>query len=165
MSVESDDYYEVLGVSRDCSESDIKKAYKKMALKWHPDKNPDQRDNAERVFKRVSEAYEVLSDAGKRKMYDMYGKDSFNGSMPGGGGGGYSEFGARPFAGGQPFSFRSANDVFAEFFGGRDPLAVSEDDPFFGGAGSWISFGTSTRDPLSLSEDDPFFGGRWWLFS
>ena len=77
--MESEDCYEVLGVFRDSSEAEIKKACKKMALKWHPDKNPEQRDHAERIFKRISEAYEVLSDAEKvleKRTYDMYGKDS-----------------------------------------------------------------------------------------
>jgi curved DNA-binding protein CbpA len=138
MSVESEDYYEVLGVSRDSSEADIKKAYKKMALKWHPDKNPDQRDHAERIFKRVSEAYEVLSDSEKRRTYDMYGKESFNGGSSGGGG--YSDFGGHPFAG-RSFRFRNANDVFAEFFGGRDPFSMFDDDPFFGRAGRSNGFG------------------------
>ena len=76
MSVESEDCCEVLGVSRDSSEAEIKKADKKMALKLHPDKNPEQRDHAERILKRVSEAYEVLFDAEKRRTYNMYGKDS-----------------------------------------------------------------------------------------
>ena len=145
MSVESEEYYEVLGVPRGANEADIKKAYKKLALKWHPDKNPDQRDNAERIFKRVSEAYEVLSDPEKRKMYDMYGKAAFDGSGGGGGGGsGYSNFngfGGREFGGRSGFRFRNADDIFAEFFGGRDPFSVFDDDPFFARAGGGQGFG------------------------
>ncbi len=111
----------------------MKKAYKKLALRWHPDKNPDSRDEAEAVFKRVSEAYDVLGDAEKRNTYNMYGKSAFEG---GGGGGG----GPEPGMGGayyQPrggFRFRRAEDIFAEFFGGRDPFAMF-DDPFMNGSG------------------------------
>ncbi len=71
----SDDYYKVLGVDRQASDQDLKKAYRKLALKWHPDKNPTNRELAENNFKLVSEAYDVLSDSQKRKIYDQYGKD------------------------------------------------------------------------------------------
>eukprot|EP00282_Hemiselmis_andersenii_P036628 CAMPEP_0169434252 /NCGR_PEP_ID=MMETSP1042-20121227/4433_1 /TAXON_ID=464988 /ORGANISM="Hemiselmis andersenii, Strain CCMP1180" /LENGTH=67 /DNA_ID=CAMNT_0009544821 /DNA_START=167 /DNA_END=367 /DNA_ORIENTATION=- len=67
MSIHSNDYYEVLGVPRGASEADIKRAYKKLALRWHPDKNPDDRDGAEANFKRVSEAYDVLTDPTKKQ--------------------------------------------------------------------------------------------------
>ncbi|KAF6085721.1 DnaJ heat shock protein family (Hsp40) member B6 [Phyllostomus discolor] len=114
------DYYEVLGVQRHASAEDIKKAYRKLALKWHPDKNPDNKEEAERKFKQVAEAYEVLSDAKKRDIYDKYGKEGLNG----GGGGShfdspFSEFG---------FTFRNPEDVFRDFFGGRDPFSFD----FFG---------------------------------
>jgi DnaJ-class molecular chaperone len=66
---------QVLGVKRGCSADDVKKAYRKLALKLHPDKNPNSREQAERQFKVLSEAYEVLSDDNKRAMYDQYGKD------------------------------------------------------------------------------------------
>ena len=72
------DYYEILGVSKQASQDDIKKAYRKKALQFHPDRNPDNPD-AEKHFKEVSEAYEVLSDEKKRQMYDRYGKDGVNG--------------------------------------------------------------------------------------
>jgi DnaJ-class molecular chaperone len=165
MSVESEDYYEVLGLSRGSSEADIKKAYKKMALKWHPDKNPDQRENAERIFKRVSEAYEILSDAEKRKLYDMYGKAAFSGSSGGGNSAGYSGFdgfGGHPFGGRTSFRFRNANDIFAEFFGGRDPFSMFDDDPFFARAGGGVGNGFGFRMGFG---GDPFgndlrgFGG------
>ncbi|CAE7236819.1 P58B [Symbiodinium natans] len=64
------DYYQVLGVAQDASEADIKRAYKKLALKWHPDKNPDQMEVAQREFIAVQQAYEVLGDADKRRRYD-----------------------------------------------------------------------------------------------
>ena len=69
------DYYEVLGVSKDATEKDIKKAYRKLAFKWHPDKNPNNKKEAEEKFKEVNEAYSVLSDPDKRRQYDMGGFD------------------------------------------------------------------------------------------
>ncbi|KAF1662465.1 hypothetical protein FQA23_0001562, partial [Aptenodytes patagonicus] len=103
--------------------------YRKLALKWHPDKNPDNKDEAERQFKQVAEAYEVLSDAKKRDIYDRYGKE---GLINGGGGGNHHD---NPFEFG--FTFRNPEDVFREFFGGRDPFSFDFfEDPFedfFGG--------------------------------
>uniref|UniRef100_A0A8D0XZU2 J domain-containing protein n=1 Tax=Sus scrofa TaxID=9823 RepID=A0A8D0XZU2_PIG len=116
------DYYEVLGVQRHASAEDIKKAYRKLALKWHPDKNPENKEEAERKFKQVAEAYEVLSDAKKRDIYDKYGKEGLNG-----GSGGGSHFDS-PFEFG--FTFRNPDDVFREFFGGRDPFSFDLFDPF-----------------------------------
>src|SRR5512145_3010481 len=66
------DYYEVLGVNRDASDEDIKKAYRKLAMKWHPDRNPDN-PKAEERFKEAKEAYEILTDAQKRPIYDQFG--------------------------------------------------------------------------------------------
>ncbi|KAL8164931.1 UNVERIFIED_CONTAM: hypothetical protein K2H54_016535 [Gekko kuhli] len=114
------DYYEVLGVHRHASQEDIKKAYRKLALKWHPDKNPDNKEEAERQFKQLAEAYEVLSDAKKRDIYDRYGKEGLNG-------GGGSHFDS-PFEYG--FTFRNPEDVFREFFGGRDPFSFDFFDAY-----------------------------------
>ncbi|XP_062482369.1 dnaJ homolog subfamily B member 2 isoform X2 [Pezoporus occidentalis] len=111
------DYYEALGVSRSATADDIKKAYRKAALKWHPDKNPDNKEYAEQRFKEIAEAYEVLSDKQKRDIYDRYGKDGLMGAAGTGGSG--ASAGAPEFT----FTFRSAHDVFREFFGGRDPFA------------------------------------------
>lgn len=72
MAAEKRDYYEVLGVNKGASEDEIKRAYKKMARKYHPDLNPDNKE-AEEKFKEVNEAYEVLSDANKKARYDQYG--------------------------------------------------------------------------------------------
>ncbi|XP_041039825.1 dnaJ homolog subfamily B member 6b isoform X1 [Carcharodon carcharias] len=116
------DYYQVLGVHKNASPDEIKKSYRKLALKWHPDKNPDNKEEAESKFKQLSEAYEVLSDSSKRNIYDRYGKEGLTNA---GGGGQYGEgfdFG---------FTFRNPEDVFREFFGGRDPFAdFFMDDPF-----------------------------------
>ncbi|KAB1266147.1 DnaJ-like protein subfamily B member 6 [Camelus dromedarius] len=109
-------------MQRHAPAEDIKKAYRKLALKWHPDKNPENKEEAERKFKQVAEAYEVLSDANKRDIYDRYGKEGLNG-----GGGGGSHFDS-PFEFG--FTFRNPDDVFREFFGGRDPFAFDFFDPF-----------------------------------
>ncbi|XP_041329513.1 dnaJ homolog subfamily B member 2 isoform X1 [Pyrgilauda ruficollis] len=116
------DYYEALGVSRNATAEDIKKAYRKAALKWHPDKNPDNKEYAEQRFKEIAEAYEVLSDKQKRDIYDRYGKEGLMGAA--GPGGSRASAGAPEFT----FTFRSAHDVFREFFGGRDPFAEFFDD-------------------------------------
>jgi molecular chaperone DnaJ len=102
------DYYEVLGVNRDASDEDIKKAYRKLAMKHHPDRNPDDK-TAEEKFKEAKEAYEVLSDADKRAAYDQFGHDGVN---PQGGPGGFGGFGGGG-AGGFDFS-----DIFEGIFGG-----------------------------------------------
>jgi len=88
------DYYDVLGVSKTATPTEIKKAYRKLAMKYHPDKNPGNKE-AEEKFKQIAQAYEVLSDEEKRKKYDTFGKDGLNGHH-----------------------FASAQDIFSSFFGG-----------------------------------------------
>lgn len=78
------DYYEILGVSRDAEADTIKKEYRKLAMKYHPDKNPDNKE-AEEKFKEASEAYEILSDPEKRQLYDQYGHDGVSGQFGAGG--------------------------------------------------------------------------------
>src|SRR6201981_2823732 len=78
------DYYDVLGVSRGATEDELKKAYRKLALKYHPDRNPDDRRAAEERFKEISEAYQVLSDGERRSLYDRFGHAAFEqGAGPG----------------------------------------------------------------------------------
>ena len=111
------DYYEVLGVSRDVGADELKKAYRKLAVKFHPDKNPGDK-SAEEKFKEVSEAYDVLTDDDKRAAYDRYGHAAFAGGMggPGAGGGMHNPF-----------------DIFNEVFGGGGGGGIFE--TFFGGGG------------------------------
>ena len=72
------DYYEVLGVSQNATDAQIKKSYKRLAMKYHPDKNKDDREASERKFKEAKKAYEVLSDKQKRQMYNQFGHDGVN---------------------------------------------------------------------------------------
>jgi len=106
-NINSDDYYEVLGVARRASEQEIKTAYRQMALKFHPDKNPDDVEAARAKFTKISEAYETLHDSEKRKAYDQFGKEGasrgFHGQHPGGMSGGMSH--------------QQADDLFRTFFG------------------------------------------------
>ena len=108
MAAEKRDYYEVLGVVKSASEDEIKRAYKKMARKYHPDLNPDNKE-AEEKFKEVNEAYEVLSDADKKARYDQYGHAGVD-----------PNFGAGGFGGGfdGSFDFGDLGDIFGSFFGG-----------------------------------------------
>lgn len=143
------DYYKILGVARGATDDEIKKAYRKLALKFHPDKNKSPQ--AEERFKEVAEAYEVLSDKKKRDIYDQYGEEGLRGGMGGmgggGGGGGHDSNGS--------FTYQFHGDpraTFAQFFGTSDPFGV-----FFGndGGGSNMFY-----QEMGGDMDDPFgFGG------
>ena len=89
----------MLGVSKDADDKQLKKAYRKLAVKWHPDKNPDNVEQAEEKFKEINEAYEVLSDEKNRKIYDQFGEEGLKG---GAGGGGGMPAGFTSFSGGDP---------------------------------------------------------------
>jgi len=103
------DYYSILGVDKKADEETIKRTYKKQALKWHPDRNPADKDNAEQKFKELAEAYEVLSDKEKKRVYDLNGEDGLKGK---------GVFGRNGFH----FNPGRAEDIFAQFFGGSSPF-------------------------------------------
>ncbi|XP_056135933.1 dnaJ homolog subfamily B member 1b [Lampris incognitus] len=133
------DYYDVLGIKKGASEDDIKKAYRKQALRFHPDKNKSP--GAEEKFKEIAEAYDVLSDPKKKDIYDRFGEEGLKGGGPAGGGGGGG-------GGGGPntFSYTFQGDphaIFAEFFGGRNPF-----EQFFGGRNGAMDNDMDTGDPF-----------------
>lgn len=128
------DYYEVLGVSKSASQDEIKKAYRKIAIKYHPDKNPDNPE-AEDKFKEAAEAYEILSNQEKRQQYDRFG---------------HQGVGGRGFSGGG----MNMEDIFSQFgdiFGGGSPF-----DSFFGGGGRGgrVRKGTNLRIKLKLTLEE-----------
>lgn len=129
------DYYDVLGVARNASAEEIKKAYRKLAIKYHPDKNPGDKE-AEDNFKEAAEAYDVLSNPEKKQRYDQFGHQGMGGGFGGGGGGGFS-----------------MDDIFSQFgdiFGDNDMFGS-----FFGGGGrrgsSRRSVGSNIRIKLKLT--------------
>lgn len=137
------DYYEVLGVGKSTPKDEIKKAYRKIAVKYHPDKNPDNPE-AEEKFKEAAEAYEILSDDQKRQQYDRFGHEGMRGAGGFGGGG------------------MSMDDIFSQFgdvFGGHNPF-----ESFFGGGGSTRRSsgrrGSNLRIKIKLSLDEIAHGAE-----
>ncbi|KAI9202099.1 DnaJ-like protein 4 [Polychytrium aggregatum] len=143
-SAEQVDYYAILGLSRSANPDEVKRAYRKEALRWHPDKNTDNRDEAEHRFKLISEAYEVLKDPEQRQMYDSYGIDG----LKNGPASNQQQFGRGGFRPGfhPGFQFHDPHEIFRQFFGGVDPFARAFRDPF-------------GRDPFGFDvfANDPFF--------
>ncbi len=128
-----DDYYNILGVDRDADSDVLKKSYRKLAMKFHPDRNPDDKE-AERKFKELNEAYDVLKDDQKRAAYDRFGHAAFENGGPGAGGGG---FGGGGFA-----------DIFEEMFGGG------------GRQSSNVSQGSDLRFNMEIKLDVAFAGKK-----
>lgn len=140
------DYYELLGVQRDASADELKKAYRKMAMKYHPDKNAGDKES-EHKFKEVSEAYDVLRDEQKRAAYDRYGHAAFEqGGMGGGGGGGFGGF---DFAGG-------FGDIFEEMFG--EILGGGAGRRGAGGGQAAGQRGADLRYDMTISLEEAFKG-------
>jgi len=152
-NLRSEDYYEILGCPRNANDATLKKAYRKLAVKWHPDKNPDNQE-ATNNFQKISEAYAVLSDEKKRQMYDQYGKEGANAAEQGGFQGHHHH--GSPFGGGM--SPAEAEQIFSHLFGGSDPFG-------FGGGGgprggrqsSHIQFGPGMG--MGGGGGNPFGGG------
>lgn len=150
------DFYSILGISRSASPEEIKKAYRKLAVQFHPDKNQGEK-KAEEKFKEISEAYDVLSDPKKREMYDQFGhagSQGFGGGGPFGGGpggfsGGFGGAGGQSHPGGDPFQ-DIFGDVFGDIFGaGRGPR---------GGGRRQQAKGTDLRYTLNISFEDSALG-------
>ena len=153
------DYYQILGVSKTATDAELKKAYRKLAVKYHPDKNPGDKA-AEEKFKEVSEAYDVLSDPKKRAQYDQFGSDYFRAGGPGGAGG----FGGQ---GGQGGGFRDPYDIFSQMFGGSGGMDGADIfGQMFGGGGrrgrksSRGQRGSDLEYRLDISFSDAVFGAE-----
>jgi DnaJ family protein B protein 6 len=149
-------YYDVLGVEKAATDQDIKKAYRRLALKWHPDKNPDNKDEAKKKFQEISEAYDVLSDKKKREVYDVYGKEGMHGGVHTGD----EDFDFDPSGFDSfHFQFRTPEEIFKDFFGTDDPFAS-----FFGVArrngntfeSSFPGFPHGNSFSSSFFSQDPF---------
>ncbi|KAL8273512.1 hypothetical protein Esti_002578 [Eimeria stiedai] len=131
------DYYRILGVAKDAGEADLKKAYRKLAMKWHPDKHadPEAKKKAEAQFKDIAEAYDVLSDKERRQIYDKFGEEGLKGGGPASGG-----------PGGSNVFYREVDpsEIFSRFFG-TDRMGGDAEDPFshpiFGMGGAGGPFG------------------------
>jgi hypothetical protein len=132
--INSEDYYTVLGILKNANQNQIKKAYHKLAIKYHPDKNPDNKEEAEQSFKKVGEAYSILSDEDQRKTYDQFGKQGLQGGAQ-----------------------INPNDIFKSFFGGMNPFGgmgpFGGIDPF-----SDMSGCTSQRQTIFVNSNGN--GGR-----
>eukprot|EP00906_Rhabdomonas_costata_P014524 RCo020878 len=172
MSGRRKDYFQILGVSRDASADDIKKAYRRLAIKYHPDKNPDSKEEAEKMFKEISEAYQVLSDPQKKAAYlnpapseDFQGYGGFS-PMPSGG---------AYWPGGYAYApmFQDPFELFRQFFGTQDPFQEVEPYGFgpafapmsafsgmFGSPGTFTASSSSGGRTTTVSTESRMENGR-----
>ncbi|CAD7971505.1 unnamed protein product [Amoebophrya sp. A120] len=150
-SSSSQDFYDILEVPKQASADEIKKAYRKLAIKWHPDKNPDNQEQATAKFKQVAEAYEVLSDEAKRKQYDQLGIDAWKRMSSGGGGGGPGG----GFHGGHDID---PNEIFRAFFGQNFDLG-GMGGPGGGGMRFTMGGGPGGAGGIHFSFGGPMGGG------
>jgi molecular chaperone DnaJ len=132
------DYYEVLGVKRDASPDEIKSAFRQLAKKWHPDRNPDNKAESEEKFKEIAEAYAVLSEEDKRRQYDQFGHAGVSGSMP-------------------DFQGVSVEDLIGQFFGRRG-FGGSIFDDLFGAQAEAPSRGASLRYDIQIDMEQAYRG-------
>ncbi|MFO8110452.1 MAG: molecular chaperone DnaJ [Thermoplasmata archaeon] len=142
----SKDYYEILGVDQDASKGEIKKAYRKKAKKFHPDRNPDKAEWAREKFKEISEAYEVLADENKRKQYDRYGEAGVRDQYFGDQGFTWNDFSHR----------EDVDDIFSQFFGGSGGFDDLFSDLFRsqGGGRRRVRKGKDLRVTLEVELED-----------
>ncbi|XP_047154395.1 dnaJ homolog subfamily B member 1 [Vigna umbellata] len=151
------DYYNILKVNRNASDEDLKKAYKRLARIWHPDKNPVNKSEAEAKFKRISEAYDVLSDPQKRQIYDLYGEEALKSGQfpppPQSSSSSSRVFNRHnPPASSFRFNPRDAKDIYAEFFG-PDDVGSSRRDAFFRTSNGVPSFGAAAPRKAAAVEN------------
>ena len=138
------DYYDILGVDKNATAEELKKSYRRQAVEWHPDKHKDNKEAAEKRFKEINEAYQILSDPEKRRAYDQFGHQAFS---PGGGAGRNPFAGGSPFGQGSPFTYTYTTngpsagsgaagfdfgdpfEIFEQFFGGASPFRAARSVP------------------------------------
>ncbi|OHT08228.1 DnaJ subfamily B member 5 [Tritrichomonas foetus] len=137
------DYYQILEIPRTADANEIKKAYRRLAMKWHPDKNRGNEEEASKKFQEISEAYEILSDPEKKRLFDKYGEEGLRG----------------PGDSGTRFQHLDPNEIFRQFFGGEDPFASFGAHSSFHSRGFGSPFGGFFRMGSPFDDDDFFSSG------
>jgi DnaJ-class molecular chaperone len=140
MAALQESYYDILQIQKAASDADIKKAYRKLAMKWHPDKNPEKAEEAAKRFQEIGEAYDVLSDPEKRAIYDQFGYDGLKNGIPG------QEEGM-----GSGYNYKeNAQEIFENFFGTGNPFSTF-------GFGETAPFSSKLNKPGPKKEDPVFY--------